>query len=80
MFFTGVGPDGMTISRDGHLWVAVPGDGKIHGGLICYDAKTGEEITRVSHPASVTDRCKCKLSIHLDAAKGIEDAPASVFW
>lgn len=47
---TGIGPDGMTVSRDGNLWVAVPGDGSGNGAVICYCSKTGEEITRVGHP------------------------------
>ena len=50
----GVGPDGMTISRDGHLWVAVPGDGTVHGALICYDPDTGTEITRASSLAPIS--------------------------
>ena len=45
--YAGVGPDGMTISRDGHLWVAVPGDGSGNGAVVCYCSKTGKEITRV---------------------------------
>ena len=46
-------PDGMTIDKDGNLWIAF-----CHGGCVsCFDPATGDEIHRVSVPALETTAC-----------------------
>lgn len=42
--FAGMGPDGMAISSNGHLFAALPGA----GALGCYSVKTGQEVRKVS--------------------------------
>lgn len=46
-------PDGMTIDADDNVWVAF-----CHGGcVVCYDPRTGEEVTKVEIPALETTSC-----------------------
>lgn len=39
-------PDGMTIDRDGNLWIAMWGGSKV----VCYDPRTGEKIDEIHVP------------------------------
>jgi sugar lactone lactonase YvrE len=49
----GEGPDGMCISREGNLWVALP-----QGGAIgCYSPKTGQLVTKVELPVKCPTCC-----------------------
>ena len=45
-----MGPDGMAISNNGHLWVAIPGGGMLQ----CYSAETGEQVRKVSHLSALS--------------------------
>ena len=46
----GVLPDGMTIDRDGNLWIAEWGG----YGVSCWDPRTGEKLAHVSFPSNAS--------------------------
>ncbi|EDO36541.1 predicted protein, partial [Nematostella vectensis] len=46
-------PDGMTIDKDGMLWIAIWDEGKV----VRFDPNTGEELQSVSFPVARTTSC-----------------------
>lgn len=46
-------PDGMTIDKDGNLWVAL-GEG---GAIVCYDPAQGKEVRRIKLPVKRVTSC-----------------------
>ena len=46
-------PDGLTIDKDGNLWVAL-GEG---GAIVCYDPAQGKEVRRIKLPVKRVTSC-----------------------
>lgn len=76
---SGIIPDGMTIDRDGNLWIAEWGG----YGVACWDPRTGEKLAHVSVPAKFVSCCafggRDYSKLFITCARGEDELGGGVF-